>query len=74
MDNTKKIYLKFRKENGKYYNIVIRNGKEEISSEEIKELMNKIVDKKLIKEGDVLISEAKEASLVETRKKNFEIK
>lgn len=73
MESSKRILLKFKKENGKYYSLTIKNAKEGVGDEEIKNLMNKIIEKKIIKQGSVLVSGIKGASFVETQKKNFDI-
>ena len=73
MESTKKILLRFKKENGKYYSIAIKNAKEDVENEEIKNLMNNIVEKKIIKQGTIFMSGIKGASFIETQKKNFDL-
>ena len=73
MENTKKILLKVKKENNRVYGLTIKNAKEDVKDEEIKKLMNNIVEKKIIKQGTIGIAEVKGASLVETQKKNFDL-
>lgn len=74
MENTKNILLKFKKDDNKIYGITIKHAKDEVKDEDVKKLMQGILDKNIIKDDVVKLAAIKGATLVETHKKNFDLK
>ena len=73
MENTKRISMRFKSGDEKSYGITVKNAKDDVKDEDIKKLMDSIVEKKVIKVENSHLAKIKGASFIETNKKDFNL-
>ncbi|WAW14388.1 DUF2922 domain-containing protein [Peptostreptococcus equinus] len=66
MDKAKNLVMRFKKEDGKIYTLSVKNPKDELTEEEIKQAMNFIVEKNLILPKGIKLISASNAKIVTT--------
>lgn len=71
--NKKSLFMRFRRLDGKKYSLAIPNPKEDISEEEVKNLMDFIVTNKLIIPSGVEISGTIDARITETKSDKYDL-
>lgn len=73
MENTKVLQLKFKRIDKKDYNLVLKNPREDITEEEVKKIMNMIIEKNIINPAGMKIEAIEEANIVDTSVKKFNL-
>ncbi|MEG0250578.1 MAG: DUF2922 domain-containing protein [Peptostreptococcus sp.] len=73
MENAKTLQLKFKRIDQKNYNLVLKNPREDITEEEIKKIMNMIIEKNIINPSGMKIEAIEDASIVDTSVKKFNL-
>lgn len=73
MKNTKKLNMKFKKEDSKIYTLSLREIRDDITDEEVKAVMKEVVEKKIIVPKNINIAQVKEAGIVETDTKMLNV-
>lgn len=66
MKNTKKLNMKFKKEDGKIYTLSIKEAKDDINDEEVKDLMKFVIDKNVVIPKNIKLAQIKEAGIIQT--------
>lgn len=64
MNITKTLRLTFADENGKTYNLNLRNPKENLEKEAVEEAMNKMISGSVLAYKGEVFTEAKEANMI----------
>lgn len=73
MENTKKLQLKFKRIDQKSYNLALKNPREDLTEEEIKKVMDIIVEKNIINPAGMKIEAVEDASIIDTSVKKFDL-
>ncbi len=73
MASIKKIVMRFKKEGGGYYTVKIEDAKKDVKRLEIKDLMDKILEKEFIKGENLKLVGIKDASFIETEKSTYKL-
>ncbi|MBC2576124.1 DUF2922 domain-containing protein [Peptostreptococcus canis] len=71
--SNKILLMRFKKSDGKVYSVRVRNPKENVSEEEIKEVMEYILDNKAIKPDGLELAETIDARIVSTDTQEFDL-
>ena len=66
MSNSKKLNMKFKKEDGKVYTLSLKEIRDDVNDEEVKALMKFVVEKKAVIPKNINIAQIKEAGIVQT--------
>lgn len=73
MENNKILLMRFKKEDSKVFSLSIRNPKENLTEEEIKTVMDYIVENSLILPANVHIKETIDAKITSTNVEKLDL-